>query len=313
MSNGCTSTDSVSTAPIIILGILPRSGTGFLFDLLTAHPDCVSVAPIHEDFLVFHAHRLADYADTVYASWPKRWGVDGAVRDALFAHLGSGLCSFFAEQTDGRRPVTKTPRVDNLDLFFRLMPDACLLILVRDGRAVVESGVKSFGWYRESAIRHWARAAERIRAFDMAQRGSGRRYRIVRYEDLMTNLHDELSRIFEAVGLDPSIYDFEAAKSLPVRGSSSIRDTEAAVHWKPVEKTSAFDPLSRWRHWRNGRHRRFNYLAGKCLEHFGYEPHVPGGNRLMWGAWHRVLDVWWLVARTLGPLYLWMKRRRTDS
>ena len=48
---------------------------------------------------------------------------------------------------------------------FDLFPDDYLIVLVRDGRAVVESKQRSFGETFESAAREWAAGAETILRF----------------------------------------------------------------------------------------------------------------------------------------------------
>ncbi|UCC32145.1 MAG: sulfotransferase [Phycisphaerales bacterium] len=295
--------------PIFIQGILPRCGTNFLLDLLRAHPDCGPPEPVWEDFFLYHADLLVKYVDTVYAHWNPRWGVDEALRRRLCEHLGGGLVAFLAEKAQTRRMVTKTPRVDNLDHFFTLFPNAHLVILVRDGRAVIESGVKTFKWHRESALRKWAQAARTILDFDRENKGSTFKYRIVRYEDLWSNLEEELRRLLLFLDLDPDRYDFEEARRLPVRGSSTIRDQGDGVHWAPVKKGSDFDPMSRWRHWSRARHERFNWVAGRYLERFGYQPQRSTSTRFLWTVWNLVLDVRWLVIRMLAPLYRMVKRR----
>ncbi len=301
--------------PIFILGILPRSGTNFLWDLLRAHPDCGPPDLIWEDLLVRNADLLSRYVDTVHAQWDPKWGIDEAVLERLWASLGSGLISFLTERSEGKRLVTKTPRVDNLDCFFKLFPDACLLILVRDGRSIVESGIKSFRWHRDSAIHHWARAAQTILDFDEAHRNTdrNRKYRIVRYEDLWANPEEETRKILAFLELDERRYDFEAAANLPVRGSSTVRQENRDLHWNPVEKTSGFDPLSRFRHWSRARHERFNWIAGDGLATFGYEPKRWSSTRWFWTLWNVVHDGKWLVIRTLGPLYLVLRRRREEN
>ncbi len=194
-------TDTIQP-PIFILGILPRSGTNFLSDLLCRHPDCGKPESVGEDFITAFADQLHDYVGVVAERWdpdPQPNRHDSA---ALLQALGNGICGFLAERTDAARAVTKTPRVINLGLFFSLFPRASLLIIVRDGRAVVESGIRSFQWYREIAIHRWATAARTIAAFDKAHRDSPTRYRIVRYERLFTDTACEMRAILEFLQLD---------------------------------------------------------------------------------------------------------------
>ncbi len=296
--------------PIFLLGILPRCGTNYLLDLLCVHPDCASSSKVREDYLLYHVDLLFQYVSSVSDHWKLAPGAGSAMRDRLYTHLGSGLVSFLTEVTDAGRVVTKKPRVENLEMFFKVFPDARLVIRVRDGRAVLESGIKTFRWNRESAMHRWARAARTILEFDEANKNSSLSYLLVRYEDLWQDLEGELRRILDFLGLDPTLYDFQASRRLPVRGSSTIRaQGDEQMHWKPVEKKPDFDPMSRWRHWNRARHKRFNWVAGRYLSRLGYGLQVSSSNRLLWSLWNAVHDAKWLAIRTFGPFFLLARRR----
>jgi Sulfotransferase family len=286
-------TSSSSTDPIFILGISQRSGTNFLFDLLRLHPDCGAPSIKWEDFLLHKSDWLVKYLDSVYKGW-RRWGADKDLEDSLYEQLGNGLISVLASRIKERRLVTKTPSVRNLSHFFKLFPRAYLLILVRDGRAVVESTVRTFGDSYESAMRRWAEGADTILRFREGADGLDDRYLIVRYEDLWNEPDQELRKIFAVVGLDADKYDFNAAINLPVRGSSTFHGKEEQrYHWKPVEKTVDFDPLGRANHWSRFTHERFDWIAGEKLASFGYVKRRHKERALFWTAWNRILDLWW--------------------
>lgn len=61
--------------PIFIHGILPRSGTNFLWDLLRLHPDCAPArVPVDEDWFLAHSDHLVHFVDDVGAAWdPMRY------------------------------------------------------------------------------------------------------------------------------------------------------------------------------------------------------------------------------------------------
>ncbi len=284
--------------PILILGITQRCGGNFLFDLIRHHPDCRPPAPIREDFLLSQAPLLEEYARRVVARWDPEWGVDSEAEVNLLAHLGEGALSFLGKYVETGRIVSRTPGVESLGRFFKLFPSAKLVILVRDGRAVVESGVRSFGWDREAAIRHWAAAAVTIREFQAAHADERDRFSVVRYEDLYTDTETELRKLFRVLELDPEVYDFGAVSELPVHGSSDLAfEIAGRVHWKPVAKTSAFDPLSRYGHWGRAEHERFNHLAGEALRQFGYVGQRFPGGQLAWAIRNRALDAIWSLRR----------------
>jgi hypothetical protein len=301
-----------STDPIFIIGIRQRSGTNYLFDLLGLHPDCCnSPAPIWEDFLLAHADLLVGYARSTYRHW-HHWviaeGMEERLEDKLLQCLGDGLISFMTSRVHARRLVTKTPGVRNLEYFFKLFPHAHLLILVRDGRAVVESAVKTSQikpsiMNYESVMRSWARGAKAILRFDQATKNSDFKYLLVRYEDLYRDVKGELHRIFDFLGLDVATYDFNAVTNLPVRGSSVFRgDGAEKVHWRPVEKTTDFNPMLRWDHWGRALHERFNWIAGEYLGQFGYEARQYKTNRSLWTIWNLALDMIWPIRSCLQSI-----------
>jgi len=228
--------------------------------------------------------------------------------------IGDGLIEFLTSRIRARRLVTKMPGVRNLEYFFALFPHARLLLLVRDGRAVVESAVKSSGakpsiTTYESAMRSWARGAETILRFDQAKKNSDFKYLIVRYEDLWGDVQGELHRIFDFLGLDVATYDFNAATSLPVRGSSVFRGHEEdKVHWRPVEKTMDFNPMLRWNHWSHVLHERFNWIAGEYLGPFGYEAKEYKTDRFLWTIWNLILDMTWPIRSLLQSILHTLKR-----
>lgn len=305
------------TRPVFLLGIAERSGTTYLQDLLRIHPDCdVEGLELEEDHFVAYANLLMKYVNLASQDWKEWWGPAQLQkeRELVCRCLGDGLISYLQLQVRKRRElsgktpatklppvlVTKTPDITNLHLFFRVFPDADLLILVRDGRSVVESAVKTFYRSFSQEARKWRRRAESINRFTDTESNHGHRYLIVRYEDLYANTDAELRKVMSFLHLDPALYDFARATNLPVRGSSSLRREGAewrqsfvapGIHWNAVEKTAAFRPLERWGHWGRLRHERFNWIAGKYLAAFGYEMKSFCGNAWLWNTWNMVLDI----------------------
>ncbi len=310
ISIGC-----LESSPVFILGITRRSGTTFLKALLCLHPDCYSGGVIHEDFLLSNTHLLVRYANSVPENWSWHWveGKECCSSDAMCRCIGNGLISFLEQQNPAvvasqidsaksepdkpsglppKRLVTRTPSIKNLEHFFKFFPGACLLIIVRDGRSVAESGVKSFGWHYEDAFRSWASAARTILNFDAGHKNTQHKYVIVKYEELHSDTEQQLRRIFEFLGLDSGKYDFNAAGKLPVLGSSELRDSsQEKIHWRPVEKSQDFDPSMRWSGWSRALHERFNRIAGGYLLEFGYAKKEYRAFRLPWAILNILLDL----------------------
>ncbi len=297
--------------PIFILGVMPRSGTNYLWDLLCSHPDCVPARePIHEDLFLQHAHLLEAYAAAVQRAWDPAWGTFGEdLAEKIRASLGDGLVSFLWVDRD-RRLVTKSPSVRNLTRFFNFFPQARLLILIRDGRSAVQSATTTFMWDFDTAAHLWAEGAEEIRQFDCAHQGSGLAYRIVRYEDLIDDLEPTMAEILDFLDLDRDRFDFAAAAHLPVRGSSAFFGPgRATVNWDPVEKDAAFAPKERWREWDLALLQRFEWIAGDQLRYFGYQGSQDRPTTLFWPLRQRTLDWCWRSRRFARRAGYWGQRQ----
>jgi len=265
-----------------ILGIDRRSGTNYLFRLIRKHPQCVGPGPIWEDFFIHNSEILRKYVENVYKSWKPSWEIDKILgpEPVMLKYIGDGLKRFLSLQLEiwDQSPeyenlilLSKTPSVRGLDNFFDIFPNAYLLILVRDGRAVVESGVRSFAWDYEEAMHRWAENAKIILNFKEKYKDKKERFLIVRYEDVVKNTKEELRKIFNLLKIDSSLYNFDKAENLAVTGSSELKEKEGRLHWKPVPKTKEFNPLARFKDWDDKKHERFNWIGGKYLEEFGYK------------------------------------------
>jgi hypothetical protein len=269
----------VTGRPVFVLGMTRRSGTNYLWDALATHPDLAVPAPVWEDALVHESHHLSAYIDALEAFYRGRphWGVQEFMRDELPAVIGGALSGWLAGRLPaGKRLLTKTPSVQNLDSFFTWFPDAYLIVLVRDGAAVAESCVRTFGWTYDQAISQWASAAETILACEsrLGADGAGQ-YRRVRDEELVDDPVAVVTGLLRFVGCDPDAADSNAIATLPVRGSSTFRGESQRVHWNPVPRTSEFQPCSRAAHWAPELWSRYAWLAGTAAGRLGYD--VPGG------------------------------------
>ncbi len=232
-------------------------------------------------------------------------------REVLLGDLGMGLKHFLNRQKTGdtkKRQLTKSPSVKNVEYFFDFFPDSRLLIIMRDGRAVTESGVRSFGWDYDWAMRRWAEGARRILQFKNHPGDHEGKFLIVRYEDLAADTEAELRRIFEYVDLDPDRFDFAGAIDLPLYGSSDlIAMGEKEIHWKPVKKPADFDPLRRFAGWSRARHERFNWIAGPYQTELGYTLDAAACGGGFWSMWNWLCDRQWGWI-TLSPVRNAVKR-----
>jgi hypothetical protein len=287
--------------PIFILGIMPRSGTNFLWDLLCLHPGCAPArSPIREDFFLEYSDHLLAYTKDVGDRWDPSWGVFGDdLMPGFHEALGGGLISYLWEDRD-RRLVTKTPSVRHIDRFSTLFPGARLLVLVRDGRSVVQSCISTFGWEFDRTAHKWAESADEILRFEAGNDDLAGRYLRIRYEDLLDDLKGSIQRILGFLDLDTISFDLEAAAALPVRGSSSyFGPGEVSVQWGPVARGADFDPKERWRSWSPQMLERFEWIAGDQMRLLGYQTGAEPVRTTRGVMRHTLLDWKWRACLAL--------------
>ncbi|MFN7730606.1 MAG: sulfotransferase [Pirellula sp.] len=268
-----------------LLGIDRRSGTNHLYQLLRLHPHCLGLAPIWEDFLLHHSKHLQTYVEDVFQSWNPSWEIDRLVGSPsdLLIELGKTLEGFLLRQASipsdrpanpyGSTPlryVTKTPSVEGLNRFFSIFPKAIPIVLIRDGRAVVESGMRSFGWDFVKATQRWKHRARIVLAFQDTLKNTSSPGIILRFEDLITDEVSSLTRIFQHIAVDPQLYDFQQSRELKVLGSSQTAFSEGELHWRRTDKPAEYSPLRRFEHWTPEQHLQFNAIAGEELRLLGY-------------------------------------------
>lgn len=283
-----------------ILGVLQRSGTNHLYNLIGRHPDCATPGPLWEDFFVRSLGTLKRYTQEVRRKWNPVWQVESRVGalPVLWQGFGAVIEDYLRRQlpADGRRAqllLTKTPSAIGAWDFHAFFPEARLILLVRDGRAVVESGVRSFGWQYEDAMQAWKNGAQAIADLLHAAQRDGRPLLLVRYEDLFRDPDAEMTRILGFLGLDPARYDFAGARRNAIVGSSESRADTGQVHWRAQARDGRFDPLHRHAGWSQRRRERFHWLAGALLERFGYATDAVDSTRASWRLRNRLLDLRW--------------------
>jgi hypothetical protein len=263
-------------APILVLGVMPRSGTNFLRDLLAAHPD-VHADPgrLYEYPLLQVAPGAAALMDDFIARFPlnaevlTRW-------DALGLLAGAWLGALQRE-AGARRILLKSPHVQNLTLATSVFAGAKIVLCLRDGRDVIDSSLNTFSrrslsrkTFRQLA-QEWRLGTEAILSYDAGGSRACADVVVIRYEEVVEAPEPALRRVFDAVGLDAGRYDFTKVSAMPVRGSSRSRAAEAD-RWQPEDRNADFRPVQRWASWPPARKARFDRIAGKVSREAGYEP-----------------------------------------
>jgi hypothetical protein len=240
-----------------------RSGTNWLFQLLTKHPAIVGIpaetylialglAPLAERF--HHGSPTSHQTGTMYMDRDAMHDAFRAFADKAFGDLAMRL------DPSASRILERTPwNANHLGLIGAMYPDAWVIHIIRDGRDVASSLV-SQTWgpaTMAEAAAEWASAVRDARAAPPP------RYRELRYESLMHDPVTEMAELF-------SWLDLPVDEHL----SATIAE-EAGV---PVNiKVPKAHPISegKWRSQLSAEDaRQFEVEAGPLLRELGY-PELP--------------------------------------
>ena len=253
---------------IIIHGVMKRSGTVYVGDLLGLHPDLypypnrvweIPFLPLTGDILRIQRNFFFDYEQNI-----------GKIGENDFLPLfGSSFIAYlYSFVPEGKRMLLKMPSVQYLNYFFSVFPYENLLVLMRDGRDVASSTVKTWPQIRFShACQRWDRSARMVLRFH--EHYSGRAgYWMARFEDVVRDPVAFVKETCKRFGLDERKYPYEEIESIPVQGSSSFKEQGKARYFVP--KPKGFNPVGRWQQWSAGKKRTFKRIGGQTLMDLGY-------------------------------------------
>lgn len=258
-------------APAIIMhGIMPRSGTVYVGNLLRLHPDLYSSYPneLWEVPFLQLSHNIVEVQKRFLSAYEPNEGKLGE-NDFLLLFGSSFIAYLYSFVPQQQRMLVKVPSVQYLHYFFTAFPFEHLLVLVRDGRDVVNSTLKT--WPRlgfSNACRRWNRSAKMVLKFH-AYYASKENYWLVRFEDVMREPASFVKEACKRVGLNEKRFPYEKIDTIPVRGSSALRSQEK-VSWDAMQKPKDFNPVGRWQQWPTRKKRIFKRIAGQSLLDLGY-------------------------------------------
>lgn len=255
---------------IIIHGVTQRSGTGYVDQLLRLHPDLVaSPNDIWEVPFLQFTDRILDFQERFFEAYPYNVGRIGE-NDFLPLFGSSFIAYLYSFMPEGKRMLIKVPSVKHLECFYWVFPYENLLVLMRDGRDVVSSTVRTWPEIKfADACRRWEHGARMVLCFHERYSGKRTGYWLGRYEDATRSPEAFVRTACKHFGLDPDKYPFDEVKNIPVVGSSSLKK-QGQVIWKPMPRPKDFKPIGRWRDWSFNEKRVFKRIAGQALLDAGY-------------------------------------------
>ncbi len=233
-------------------------------------------------------------------------GSPGGYEDLFVAIL-----ALYTRSRGKRRVGEKSPRhLFAIPELSRLYPQARFLFLIRDPRAVVRSE-RETSWGSQSVLRitrRWCRVVDAAEKF--SQSLPAHRFRLVRYEDLVTNPETQLRSICEFLGetFEPELLRFQER-------TAEERGFRADEVWK--EKTLTAVDVGRAELWRtaltSAEIKLIEGLAGSRLVRHGYLPQGPsvaGMNMLSTSIADRAR---WMCELVMGVLKGRSRRRPWSS
>jgi hypothetical protein len=264
------SIDQLDQAPIFVVGAA-RSGTTWVYDVLTAHPQ---VAGVYESWLFTRRNGLKSLFTE--AHWPpKASGLGRFIERKTLVAYARDMTERIIEHAikpDHRFLVEKSPsHVYHLPFVNEIFPNARFIHVLRDGRDVsvsVRSAARSwvpawretFGRSIKSSALNWKNAVRRVRKHG---KQLGNRFFEIRYEKLHKDPLNLYRGLFDFCQIP---YDDELIQSV-------FDATDFKKNYSPHE--DGFRRGGRVGDWRSRFSLKdavvFNLAAGEMLVELGYE------------------------------------------
>jgi len=257
---------------LMIYGVTPRCGTNYVGPLVALHPD-LSPWPnrIHEIPYLRLTNYILEFEKEFFRDCKRNIGKLGE-NDflAIFGASFIGYMHSYMADPD-KKMLLKEPDMRFLAYFPVVFPNEQLLLLLRDGRDVVYSTLKSWpGWSFVDACRHWEKSARLMLQF-YSQHKDNPQYGLFKYEDALSGPENFIREVCDKYSLDSSEFPYDRIDDLKIVGSSTDSRKDGHVDWHHhVERSSNFKPTGRWQEWTEAKKATFKKIAGQTLLDAGY-------------------------------------------
>ncbi len=255
---------------IFIHGVMPRSGTVYTGEILRLHPALYAYPnEMWEIPFLELSGDIMDVQSHFFRAYRQNTGRMG--ENDFLPLFGASLMAYLhGFVPEDRRVLVKIPDVQYLSCFHTVFPSEHLLLLLRDGRDVVNSTIRTWpGMDFSDVCRRWALSARAMS--NLTNRASGKEAGIwmTKYEDVVKDPEGFARGACSHFGLDADAFPYEKIGDISVRGSSAIKDS-GRVTWDASEKPRDFNPVGRWQGWSRRQKRIFKNIAGEVLLETGY-------------------------------------------
>jgi Sulfotransferase family len=267
---------SVMMKYVFLVGC-PRSGTTWLQLLLSQHPAVSSC---------LETHLFSSFLAPMSSAWNRHRnsrqgvGLHAVLSEEEFTILLKNFAVYVLDKIgDGPVILEKTPNhIRVADLVLRVVPDAWIVHMIRDPRAVASSLMAAGRSWGSNWAPRSAAAGARLWAADVSAgrdiRNKTDRYLEVRYEDLLANGDINLRRIFSWLELEADLnlcrQAIDACRIDKLQAGLANRSWYSKIEPRKFYRKGAVDS------WRGdlapSEVRAIEYIAGDLMMELGYTP-----------------------------------------
>ena len=216
-----------------IIGMMPRTGTNWAYDILMQSNHTGNIGPIWEDNLLNHVETLESAAKKIASSWDSKWKADHQkievlrLTESLQKNFELGLEKFIHQQfltssCEADNPtylILKSPNAWHIKPPKTLLQRNKCIILTRNPHDLIASGMASFGWRLFGACNRYIESTKAI----VQLNDSCNQCLTISFEDLKENLCESAQQLYNYLDISLPSFDFS---SLAVRGKSPTKKNE---------------------------------------------------------------------------------------
>lgn len=267
---------------VYLVAPLQRSGHNYISNLLLKHEQLQFPSGTNlpgEQNIMQHAGHLMEYASKTVAGqkgWEHKTQEQVKLQSAILLRvLGHSLIEYYAKfiPANSTYILLKDPATIGIENFSSVFPEAKLICLLRDGRDVVQSLIKTFKNFDfEQGCKLWSEGTNRM--LNLPEEDLGKRFLLIRYENVFSNPTAEMKAVLAFLNLNESEYAFDKIDEMPIFGSSTNSVNERGeVDWSITNNRKDFKPVGKWQQWSAAQKNIFKKIAGETLIRAGYEQH----------------------------------------
>ena len=254
---------------IMLFGVMPRAGTVHVGELLSLHPD-VGAHPnqLWEVPFLENTDTLLQFQEGFFGGYHQNTERMGD-SDFLAIFGASFVRYLYSFVEPGQTVLVKETSMKSFERFPLVFPDECLLLLLRDGRDLVSSSIRTWPSTNFAELcQRWSDSTHTM--LDFVEAHDQKEYWLTRFEQILEAPDVFVREACKRYGLDADRYPFEQQENIEVIGSSTISE-EGQVDWdKHVAAPKGFRPTGHWLKWSARQKSDFKKIAGPALLRAGY-------------------------------------------